>query len=449
MTSSTPNFWLKGGDATWKNPADFWVKAADGTWKEVKAAWVKGSDKTWKQFWPSGGKIIVVISNNSVPFETGTGALSQETVTSGLSLGDGEHSFGQLVGINNIPTGTYTFDGSSGDIQYSYSSDIMFRDLSSMHTLPYDDDHAWAVTLPFAVSVGTYTGNIINITTNGGVIFGNYFGYIGSSNQERNGINGNTTWIPENLNLLNAPSIWGLWYDIDTYYGGNIYYGVKTDDNGKEFFQVSWVDVGYYATYDSSHFTSFDIYIYPGALNKVAFSNSYYYDFEGSFFQSSGPDTTWLSYPWGLFSFNNSPALSSFSISTDHAHTGSKSLKINWTTGDQAGAYLILGPINNFSYVPSSITFSAYVYVPSGSPDVYLTISSGQYYYLSGESASPFTFTSIKDTWTLLTLTVPFSDFYYYATSNGVIDDLQIQQDANNLSGGTVYIDTVTISVNQ
>lgn len=122
--------------------------------------------------------------------------------------------------------------------------------------------------------------------------------------------------------------------------------------------------------------------------------------------------------------------------STEQAYAGTHSAKMGWLALDNLpGAYTsFTAPAEP----PTTVTFSAWVYVPTGSPDVVLSL--GNSYTFGDPASAPVT---AKDAWTFASVTAAYADLpnmSLYGWEEANVERYE------STSTGTVYFDSVSIS---
>jgi hypothetical protein len=145
----------------------------------------------------------------------------------------------------------------------------------------------------------------------------------------------------------------------------------------------------------------------------------------------------------GTPKLNNSGAAASATaaLSTDHAHSGTKSLKITTsTTSGTIDRFYQVGSLNSLNSLSagSTYTFSAWVYVPSSSGITLSNVFLRAYYY-TGSSYPGVTSSTMTayDTWQRLSVT-----FTVPSTATAIFFRVYIRQDSTSVS---IYADDLQV----
>lgn len=163
---------------------------------------------------------------------------------------------------------------------------------------------------------------------------------------------------------------------------------------------------------------------------------------------TNGTPDWWVD-SWYAYNTSNYPYPPIISQSTEYAHSGSQSMKVEWLpdNSDCPQAQLYINAKEDFPEEIDSISISAWVYVPSGSPDVQLNIGDGQYAATYDPAyITPYASTSVKNQWVNLQLTVPIEDWQYLYTDTWG-DLINIEPLSPNSSAGFVYVDDVVVTI--
>ena len=262
---------------------------------------------------------------------------------------------------------------------------------------------------------------------------------------DANGADGGT--VPVDTNLYYAYDFFNVESNIDLYKTGYYFQG-WTIPGGP--YGDSWL------TFDSlpntwmldDYFITSGLTLYAKWIPSFLYKTVYSLDIEDGFLPSYDPGDGWASDTIYEYNWDGDYPIKSYS--TLYSHGGTKSMKVEWPSSGYPSVIIDMQRLPRVPFTVDSITISAWVYVPSGNPDVMITTSDGQY----GETETiPFyslsTSTSVKDTWTELTLTVPISNFQYYSENINTDDRFNIEPVHLGDLTGVVYIDDITITPNE